>query len=143
MRNPRSTRTILARCAAGTVLLALLAGCGYMNIIRNRVPPPERQDDGMVLFQYEAPQAKHVNLCGNWDENDWCGTRGTGRFDHEIHAMHDEDGDGIWEIRIHLEPGRYEYKYSVDWGMRWESDPNNPVGVDDGYGGQNSILVLR
>jgi 1,4-alpha-glucan branching enzyme len=97
----------------------------------------------MVRFLYEAPQAKHVNLCGNWDANDWCGTRGTGRFDHEIHAMHDDDGDGIWEIEVHLDPGRYEYKFAVDWGMRWESDPNNPIGQDDGFGGQNSILVLR
>jgi len=125
------------------LLTVMLAGCGYMNIIRTRVPPPERQDDGLVLFQYEAPQAKHVNLCGNWDENDWCGTRGTGRFDHEIGAMHDEDGDGIWEIEIQLDPGRYEYKYAVDWGMRWEQDPNNPIGNEDGFGGQNSILVLR
>lgn len=123
--------------------LVLLTGCSYMNVIRTRVPPPARQDDGLVRFMYEAPQAKHVNLCGNWTENDWCGTRGTGRFDHEISAMHDEDGDGIWEIEIPLEPGRYMYKFAVDWGMRWEQDPNNPIGEDDGYGGQNSILVLR
>ncbi len=139
----RDIKRRLPRHAAAAALLAMLVGCSYMNIIRTRVPPPTRQDDGLVLFQYEAPQAKHVNLCGNWDENDWCGTRGTGRFDHEIYAMHDEDGDGIWEIEIHLEPGRYEYKYAVDWGMRWESDPNNPIGTDDGFGGQNSILVLR
>ncbi len=139
----RNGTTTLVKYLAAVLILSLLGGCGYMHIIRNRVPPPKRQDDGMVRFMYEAPQAKHVNLCGNWDENDWCGTRGTGRFDHEIHAMQDEDGDGIWEIVIHLEPGRYEYKYSVDWGMRWESDPNNPIGQDDGFGGQNSILVLR
>ena len=125
------------------LLLALTAGCGYMRVIRNRVPPPKRLDDGKVRFFYEAPQAKHVNLCGNWDENDWCGTRGTGRFDHDIGVMHDDDGDGIWEIVLDMKPGRYEYKFAVDWGMRWESDPNNPVGQDDGFGGSNSILILK
>ena len=28
------------------LLLALTAGCGYMRVIRNRVPPPKRLDDG-------------------------------------------------------------------------------------------------
>jgi 1,4-alpha-glucan branching enzyme len=136
-----TTRRTLALLAA--LLYLTLTGCGYMRIIRTRVPPPKRQDDGLVRFMYEAPQAKHVNVCGNWDANDWCGTRGTGRFDHEISAMHDDDGDGIWEIEIEMSPGRYEYKFAVDWGMRWEQDPNNPIGNDDGFGGNNSILVLR
>jgi 1,4-alpha-glucan branching enzyme len=137
MKTRRALTILLA------VLLAASAGCGYMRVIRNRVPPPKRLDDGKVRFFYEAPQAKHVNLCGNWDENDWCGTRGTGRFDHDIAVMTDDDGDGIWEIVLDMKPGRYEYKFSVDWGMRWENDPNNPVGVDDGFGGQNSILILK
>ena len=138
-RRPRLLRPTVLGLAA----LLLLGGCGYMRVIRTRVPPPKRLDDGLVRFFYEAPQAKHVNLCGNWDENDWCGTRGTGRFDHELGAMQDDDGDGVWEIEIRLEPGRYEYKYAVDWGMRWEQDPSNPTGRDDGFGGQNSILILK
>jgi len=143
-RRPRLLRPATLRLAVlGLAALLLLGGCGYMRVIRTRVPPPKRLDDGLVRFFYEAPQAKHVNLCGNWDENDWCGTRGTGRFDHELGAMQDDDGDGIWEIEIHLEPGRYEYKYAVDWGMRWEQDPSNPTGRDDGFGGQNSILILK
>jgi len=125
------------------LLLIAASGCGYMSVIRTRVPPPKRGGDGKVRFFYEAPQAKHVNICGSWDENDWCGTRGTGRFDHDIGAMTDDDGDGIWEIELDMAPGRYEYKYAVDWGLRWEQDPNNPVGNDDGFGGQNSILILR
>jgi len=129
--------------ALSVVAALALGGCGYMNIIRNRVPPPKRLDNGMVRFFYEAPQAKHVNLCGDWDGNDWCGTRGTGRFDHEIGVMTDEDGDGVWEIVLPLKPGRYQYKFAVDWGVRWEQDPNNPITTDDGFGGKNSILILR
>ena len=128
------------------LLTALLAaGCSYTRILGTRIPTPHRVDDfkNAVLFFYEAPQAKHVNLCGNWDDNGWCGTRASGRFDEAIGAMQDDDKDGLWEVIIPLRPGRYQYKFSVDWGIRWEHDQNNPLGEDDGYGGQNSILILH
>ena len=135
----------VAALALALVLAAAAAGCGYTKILRNRLPSPHRVDDFefAVKFQYEAPQARNVNLCGNWDENGWCGTQAAGRFNHELGKMQDDDGDGIWECTIPLRPGRYLYKYSVDWGVRWESDQNNPLGEDDGYGGQNSILILH
>ncbi len=141
--------TISRRRAAGYALLGAallgLAGCGYTRILRNRLPSPHRVEDfeNAVRFQYEAPQAKHVNLCGNWADNTWCGTQGTGRFDQAISAMQDPDGDGIWEIVIPLKPGRYMYKFAVDWGIRWEHDQNNPLAEEDGYGGSNSILILH
>lgn len=124
---------------------AVLAGCSYSRILRNRLPAPHRVDDfeNAVLFQYEAPQAKHVNLCGNWTDNTWCGTEGTGRFDQTIGAMQDEDGDGVWEIRVAMKPGRYLYKFAVDWGIRWEYDQGNPLSEPDGYGSNNSILILH
>ena len=147
IRKPSGRR---AGAAAAALLLSLLAlglalqtGCGYSHILRNRLPQPHRTEVGMVKFQYEAPQARHVNLCGNWDENDWCGTQGTGRFDHTIGVMHDDDGDGVWEILVPLQPGRYQYKFALDYGVRWEPDPNNPLTIDDTYGGNNSVLILR
>lgn len=131
--------------SALVLVTALLAGCSYSRILRNRLPTPHRVDDFefATKFLYEAPQAKHVNLCGNWSDNGWCGTQAAGRFDHSIGAMSDEDGDGVWEIIIPLKPGRYQYKFAIDWGIRWEHDQNNPLGEDDSYGGQNSILILH
>ncbi|MFO7653501.1 MAG: glycogen-binding domain-containing protein [Candidatus Krumholzibacteriia bacterium] len=150
MRTPSHPSRPLSRVAgllsrAAWLGVLLITGCSYMNVLRDRLPTPHRVDDfeNAVLFQYEAPQAKHVNVCGNWEENTWCGTEGTGRFDHAIGAMHDDDGDGVWEIVIPLKPGRYQYKYSIDWGLRWEHDPNNPLTDSDGFGGSNSILILR
>jgi len=136
-------KALLLALLAAAALVA--AGCSYSRILRNRLPTPHRVDDFefAVKFMYEAPQAKHVNLCGNWNENGWCGTQAAGRFDHGIGAMSDQDGDGIWEIIIPLKPGRYQYKFAIDWGIRWEHDQNNPLGEDDGYGGQNSILILH
>ena len=126
-------------------LAAICAGCSYTRILRNRLPSPHRVDDfeNAVLFQYEAPQAKHVNLCGNWADNTWCGTQGTGRFDQTIGAMQDDDGDGVWQIVVPLKAGRYLYKFAVDWGIRWEFDQNNPLAEDDGFGSSNSILILH
>lgn len=136
---------LLAVAVLAAAALAAVAGCGYARILRNRLPTPHRVDDfeHAVRFVYEAPQARHVNLCGNWDENGWCGTKASGRFDHAIGAMQDDDKDGIWEIVIPLRPGRYQYKFATDWGIRWEQDQNNPLGEADGFGGQNSILILH
>ncbi|PJA75166.1 hypothetical protein CO151_07165 [bacterium CG_4_9_14_3_um_filter_65_15] len=137
-RSATLTATIL-------LLAVLLVGCSYTRILRSRLPSPHRVDDfeNAVLFQYEAPQAKHVNLCGNWDDNTWCGTQGTGRFDQTIGAMQDEDHDGVWQVTVPLKAGRYQYKFAVDWGIRWESDQNNPLSEEDGFGGSNSILILH
>ncbi len=146
-KKPMPAKVFLATTAIAVMLLSglIIAGCSYTKILRNRLPSPHRVDDfqNAVLFQYEAPQARHVNLCGNWQENGWCGTKASGRFDQKIDAMQDDDGDGIWQIVIPMKPGRYQYKFSVDWGMRWDNDDNNPLGEDDGFGGQNSILILN
>jgi 1,4-alpha-glucan branching enzyme len=137
------------RIVSGLLALAVMVavtGCGYSRILRNRLPTPHRVDDfeHAVRFVYEAPQARHVNLCGNWDENGWCGTMAAGRFDNAIGAMQDDDKDGVWECVVPLKPGRYLYKFALDWGVgKWEQDQNNPLGESDGYGGQNSILILH
>ena len=139
-------RTAAVALAVAAVALAVaLGGCSYSRLLRNRLPTPHRVDDfeHAVRFVYEAPQARHVNLCGNWDENGWCGTKASGRFDHEIAAMQDDDQDGIWEVVVPLKPGRYLYKFATDWGLRWEQDANNPLAESDGFGGLNSILILH
>ena len=139
-------RVRVAYALLAVALMVAVTGCGYSRILRNRLPTPHRVDDfeHAVRFVYEAPQARHVNLCGNWDENGWCGTKASGRFDHAIGSMQDDDKDGIWEIVVPLKPGRYQYKFAIDWGVgKWEQDQNNPLGEADGYGGQNSILILH
>jgi len=54
--------------------------------------------------------------------------------------MSDPDGDGLYVVTIALVPGRYLYKFVVD-GV-WFQDPGNPEAVDDGYGGQNSVIEV-
>ena len=119
--------------------LAPLEGCLITRVIRNRLPGPHPVEGG-ILFQYEAPSARYVNLAGSF--NDWGGTATVGRFDPTIDPMEDRDGDGIWTIVKPLRPGRYQYKFVIDHGLRWERDPNNP-GTDQEGGIENSLLIVR
>lgn len=83
------------------------------------------------LFTYK-PKGKpqQVNLFGQF--NSW---------DRNSLPMSDEDGDGIYEISVPLDPGRYEYKFFVD---RQELiDPQNPVKVPNGLGDYNSVIVIE
>jgi 1,4-alpha-glucan branching enzyme len=128
-----------------TVIVILAAitlpgnGCLFLRVIRDRLPPPHPVEGG-ILFQFEAPSARYVNLAGNF--NDWGGTLTTGRFDPSIDPMSDPDGDGIWTIVKPLRPGRYQYKFVIDHGVRWERDPNNP-GTDQEGGFTNSLIIVR
>ncbi len=72
---------------------------------------------------------KVVNLFGQF--NGW---------NRENLPMKDEDGDGIYNISIPLDPGRYEYKFYVDGAEL--IDPLNPVNVPNGMGDFNSVLVI-
>lgn len=134
------TRTAQPIAATVLILALLLPGCGALNFVKRRLPPPTQTASGTV-FRFEAPSAQIVQLAGNWPENDWLrGQAQTGSF--LIGEMKDEDGDGIWERVERLPAGRYQYKFVID-RVNWKEDPNNPNRTDDGYGGFNSLLIVR
>jgi len=137
----RSYKDMNNKAAVACLLLLVSAasGCSVTSVIRNRLPAPHPTENG-ILFQYEAPSAKYLNLAGNF--NTWCGTEGTGRFDPTIDPMSDDDGDGIWQIFKELRPGRYQYKYVIDHGVRWELDPSNPNTGEEG-GFTNSLIIVK
>ena len=128
-----------------TMVLALLGlaccclACATISgSIKDRLDPPHEVKGG-ILFQYEAPSAKLVTLAGNF--NNWGGTEGGGRYDPTIDPMTDADGDGIWTIVMPLPPGRYQYKFVIDNGVRWEKDPSNAnTGVEGGI--ENSLIII-
>jgi len=128
-----------AMIGAALAAVLLFGGCFELNFIKRRLPPPYPVEGG-VLFQFEAPSAQRVQLAGNWPENDWLrGRAETGSY--LIGLMEDEDDDGIWTLVVDLDPGRYQYKFVID-EKTWKEDPNNPQRVDDGYGGNNSLLIV-
>jgi len=127
-------RLVLAMLAA-----VLFAGCAKLTFVKRRLPPPHRAGD-LVVFQFDAPSARVVQLCGSWQENNWCGGQAaTGSY--RVGLMSDEDKDGVWELAVNLAPGRYQYKFRID-DTNWKEDPNNPQKTDDGFGGFNSIVIV-
>jgi 1,4-alpha-glucan branching enzyme len=62
-------------------------------------------------------------------------------WDAGSHAMRDEDGDGIWEITILLQPGEYKYQFVVD-GDRWLGDPTARRHEKDDFDGRNALLKV-
>ena len=95
------------------------------------------------MFQYDAPSARQVNLAGNFPDNEWL------KYGNQFDVMRDDGkngdrvaGDGIWSIVKSLSPGMYEYKFVVDRNS-WLEDPNALETTDDGYGGKNSVLIVK
>jgi 1,4-alpha-glucan branching enzyme len=100
--------------------------------------PHENRTDGAqigpriveVAFALEWGAAREVFLCG--DFNQW--SPGALR-------MIRREGDGLWEKRLTLAPGRYEYKFIVDGA--WIPDPNGHESAANVFGSTNSVLVVR
>lgn len=56
--------------------------------------------------------------------------------------MGDADGDGVWEVSVRLrKDALHTYNFLID-GTRWVPDPAAESQVDDGFGGQSSIVAL-
>jgi 1,4-alpha-glucan branching enzyme len=134
----RMITPLLVLILATLLLCSCFLACSALKAIKDRLPPPHRVEGG-VLFQFDAPAAQRVNLAGEF--NDWGGTL-IGPFDPTIDPM-SKNEKGLWQIVIPLKPGRYEYKFVLDGGVVWKHDPNNAERVDDGFGGYNSVLVIK
>ena len=122
--------------------LTLIINNCSLQFVKKRLSPPYEVEEG-VLFQYDAPSARQVNLDGNFPDNEWL------KHGDRVDLMNDdgENGDriandGVWSIIKSLSPGRYEYKFVIDRNT-WVRDPNAFETIDDGYGGENSVLIVK
>ena len=98
-----------------------LGGTTYSFPVRSRVQQKFK-------FAYK-PEKKYNKLTLFGSFNGW--NRGN-------LPMKDENGDGVFETEVPLEPGRYEYKF---WGDGEEIvDPNNPDKKPNGFGDFNSLF---
>jgi hypothetical protein len=77
------------------------------------------------------PEAKQVAVTG--DFNDW---------DPEGVLLHPGGRPGLWEGELRLGPGAYSYNFIVD-GDVLVPDPASAGQSPDGYGGTNSILLVK
>ena len=87
--------------------------------------------EGVAQFVARFPEAHSVAVVGAF--NDWR---------PEATPLSDDDHDGVWDARVILPAGQHEYMFVVD-GERWVADPMAGRYVDDGFGRQNAVLVVR
>lgn len=82
-----------------------------------------------IFFYY--PPAGKVTVTG--DFNDW---------NAEGVPLKAAGKPGLWETELRLPPGVYSYNFIVD-GELLVPDPNSSNQMPDGYGGTNSILLVK
>ena len=80
-------------------------------------------------FDLRAIDAKEVYLVGSF--NAW---------DTNSHPM-EKSESGIWQIKVELPAGNYEYKFLVDG--KWIIDPDNAHTCNNSLGTKNSVLILE
>ena len=81
-----------------------------------------------VSFTLKCADANQAYLCG--DFNGWSAANLPMIF----------RGDGKWEKRLTLPPGRYEYKFIVDGA--WTTDPAGKLEVPNAFGTANSVVEV-
>jgi Glycogen recognition site of AMP-activated protein kinase len=109
--------------AAGVLVLALLPA--------GEVGPRLGQEEGIAQFVARFPGARSVAVVGSF--NDWR----AGSI-----PLEDMDHDGVWSASIVLPAGTHEYMFVVD-GERWVADPLAGRYVEDDFGRENSLLIVR
>jgi serine protease AprX len=84
-----------------------------------------------IAFYYYDPSAREVALIGSF--NDWQPKEG-GMI---------QIRPGLWEgvLDSHAR-GTHRYKFLID-RSRWTHDPENPLRIEDGYGGFNSLITIE
>jgi hypothetical protein len=93
--------------------------------VAERFPALEEQE---VIFTTLAPEAREVNVAGNF--NDWR---------PEATPMKNT-GEGEWVGRLMLRAGQYEYRFVVDG--QWREDAQATQRVANPHGGFNSVLMV-
>ncbi len=116
------------------LIVMTISGCATLGM--GEFTPPASEENtrsitnsaGQITFTYEDPDADNVALAGEF--NDW---------DTQANPMKKENG--IWKTSLELPPGKYQYKFVVN-GDQWKTDPDNPNTIEDGLGGENSLIEV-
>jgi hypothetical protein len=90
----------------------------------------EESDGSVTRFVFLAPGASSVRMTGDFVS-----------WDPEGIVLRDQRGTGVWTVDVPLTPGVYQYTFIVD-GSEWRPDPHAVSQVDDGFGQQNSVVIV-
>ena len=114
-----------------TFLLCLLCQCIHPSYepIRKREEGVPAEPAEPVLFIYNDGRAKKVCVAG--DFNQWS---------PQSHCMRRDEN--IWSLQVVLPPGRYQYLLVID-NNTWRTDPGVPFKEENGFGTENSVLIVE
>lgn len=102
------------------------------NTIPNLGQPLPADNAREVVFSFLEPEAEAVFLVGGF--NDWR---------PDASPMRRAE-DGRWTLALALPPGAHAYAFLVrdERGERLVADPQALLTQDDGFGGQNSLIIV-
>lgn len=130
--EPRSVRlrpVWIPLAAAALIALWVMGRSPQPDVVTAPAAVASRAGDTVfVHFELHAPEASAVSLAG--DFNAW--QPGVLRLVR--------NASGSWSVTVPLGVGEHRYQFVVD-GERWIPDPG-ATGVDDGFGGRNSVIVV-
>jgi len=98
---------------------------GWDRVLHERFAP--RQVPGGVLFQALSPNAREVEIAG--DFNNWV-----------PESLARRSASGLWQKVIPVSPGSYRYKFIVDG--EWQVDPYQPMQRLNDFGTIDSYLEI-
>lgn len=127
--RPRTIR--LSPATGGLALAALVAALLLLPFGETPSEPQASTAEQVVTrFVFIAPEASSVQITG--DFVDWS---------PDGIPLHEERATGIWTVDVPLEPGVYQYSFVID-GQEWRPDPRAVSSVDDGFGRENSVVIV-
>ena len=138
--HPDHGATAATKIALTALLcIVLFSGCSALFTARER--PTTESGSRRGLIEVWLPNAVSVQVIGDW--NLWGGLeRPGGIIDPAVDRLtRSEEEEGLWTIRLELEPGRYRYVLLVD-GWMWMRDPCNPE-ISTYSGQEVSLMVLE
>lgn len=114
---------LLAVCVISTLHL-------YTGREKGQFADSRSSDLTPVVLSLKVPEARSVAVIGSF--NNW----------HPQECeLHRNNGDTTWKATVWLPSGRYEYAFLVDGG-KIVPDPHAAFYQDDGFGNQNTVLVV-
>ncbi len=98
---------------------------------RTLAPPPRITVIKEVRIFFYYPRAARVAVTGDFN-----------RWDPQGVPLRSAGKPGLWETTLRLPPGAYSYNFIVD-GNLLIPDPDAPDQMPDGFGGTDSILLVK
>jgi 1,4-alpha-glucan branching enzyme len=114
---------------ARAVAIVIAMACASCATAARQSPPVPAP--GGVRFVLVRPNARSVALAGTF--NEWSTT---------VTPLSRQGTRGVWTVVVPLPPGEHVFMFVID-GSQWITPPLADDYVDDGFGAQNGVVIVR